>query len=207
MTDIKADYLDPKVYNAVYMYMTYDNVLALRLALCTGLRIGDVLKVKTTDIKGQTLNYTAEKTGKTGKKKIPLTLAAELRRNAAAYRSEYCFPHRLDPTKHRTRQAVFKSLRNACKRAGVTAHVTPHSTRKTYAVELTERSGLAATQAELQHTRSDTTMLYAFANLTDKAAEPTKAATDYDTVYRAVGDALTDFFKNYAHAKFGENQS
>ena len=47
----------------------------------------------------------------------------------------------------------------------VPLNVSPHSARKTYAVELRKEEGLAAVQSELQHNNMSTTMLYAFADL------------------------------------------
>ena len=40
---MRTDYLNPALYNKLYTVMTYENVLALRVSLETGLRVGDVL--------------------------------------------------------------------------------------------------------------------------------------------------------------------
>lgn len=141
--------------------MQYENVLALRVSLETGLRIGDVLKIKPCDLQGFTIKYTAEKTGKVGKKVLSADLANRLKRISGKH---WIFAGR-DPQKHRTRQAVFKDLKKACKECGINGNIAPHSARKTYAVELFHDSGINAVQRELQHDRVDTTMLYAFADV------------------------------------------
>ena len=61
---MRTDYLNPQIYNRLYGVMTYDNVLALRVSLETGLRIDDVLSLKRGDLTGRTITGTAEKTGK-----------------------------------------------------------------------------------------------------------------------------------------------
>ena len=64
---MRTDYIKPSIYKEVYQLMQYENALALRTSLETGLRIGDVLKMRPADIQGRTITYTAQKTGKAGK--------------------------------------------------------------------------------------------------------------------------------------------
>lgn len=181
---MRSQYLDKTKYNKLYSVMQYDNVLALRVALETGMRIGDVLALRTSDLRARTITYTAQKTGKSDRKVIDKQLADELRRNS---HNGYLFPGR-SGKKSRTRQTVYTDLRKACDTLGVSEHITPHSTRKTMAVDYFHEHGLEATQAALQHDRSDTTMLYAFADLLDKGGswrkEPPseKAAPSWDSI-------------------------
>lgn len=164
---MRTDYLNPQIYNRLYAVMTYDNVLALRISLETGLRIDDVLSIRTEQIKGRTIRGTAEKTGKPYKKVISADLASRLR---ALNRHGYIFPHRTKKNAHRTRQAVWANMKKAADILGVKLNAAPHSARKTYAVELLNDKGIDAVQKELQHDRISTTMLYAFSNLlTDNA--------------------------------------
>ena len=147
--------------------MTYDNVLALRISLETGLRIDDVLSLRAEQLKGRTLRGVAEKTGKPYKKAISADLASRLR---SLNRQGYIFPHRTKKNAHRTRQAVWANMKKAARLLGVELNAAPHSARKTYAVELLNDKGIDAVQKELQHDRISTTMLYAFSNLlTDNA--------------------------------------
>lgn len=87
---MRTDYLNPQLYNRLYAVMTYDNVLALRISLETGLRIDDVLSIRTEQIKGRTIRGTAEKTGKPYKKVISSDLASRLR---SLNRQGYIFSH------------------------------------------------------------------------------------------------------------------
>lgn len=159
---MRTDYLNPQIYNRLYGVMTYENVLALRVSLETGLRIDDVLSLKRDDLTGRTITGTAEKTGKPFKKPISQDLTNRLK---GLNRKGFLFPHRTKPGEHRTRQAVWANMKKAAKVIGVELNAAPHSARKTYAVEVFKDRGLGAAQKELQHDRVSTTMLYAFSNL------------------------------------------
>lgn len=163
---MKSDYMKPENYNKLFVFMTYENTLVLRVSLETGLRIGDVLKLRPDDIRGRTITYTASKTGKRGRAVISLDLAKRLKAIAG---EEYVFPKRGEPNDHRTRQTVWKDVRKASamlREAGVikNENISPHSARKTFAVEDAERYGLKHTQKALQHRDKRTTQMYAFSD-------------------------------------------
>lgn len=148
--------------------MSYENALALRTSLETGLRIGDVLALKVEDLQGRTITYTAQKTNKSGKAVVSVDLANRLRKIAG---KRFVFEGR-SGDKPRTRQAVWKDVKQAT-RDIFEENVAPHSARKTFAVEDFQAHGLPHTQKALQHDRVDTTMLYAFADmLTHKKKAP-----------------------------------
>ena len=107
---MRTDYLNPQIYNRLYGVMTYENVLALRISLETGLRIDDILSLRAEQLKGRTLRGVAEKTGKPYKKVISVDLANRLR---ALNRQGYIFPHRTKKGEHRTRQAVWSNMKKA----------------------------------------------------------------------------------------------
>lgn len=183
-------YITPRTYNALYSVMQYENALALRVALETGARIGDVVALRRENLHGLKITYTAQKTGKTTTKKVSLELMRQLLNNC---RNEYgwVFGGR-DARRHRTRQAVWKDVKKAAARLQLQGNVAPHSARKTYAVELMHEKGLPAVQSELQHDRTETTMLYAFADLltsqqTKKEAPQTGASEE---IIRAIADLL-----------------
>lgn len=159
--NMKADYINPSVYNKIYHLMQYENALALRVSLETGLRIGDVLALTPGQLQGNCITYVAQKTGKSGKKYISADLSRRLRRVSD---KNFIFPGRFDD-KPRTRQTVWKDVKKAAKMLGIAENATCHSARKTYAVELFHNSGLPKVQKELQHDRVDTTMIYAFADM------------------------------------------
>lgn len=143
--------------------MQYENGLALRVSLETGLRIGDVLKCRPSDLQGCRLSYTAEKTGKSGVKTLSKRLAAALRRNC---NESWIFPGRYrTKTGHRTRQAVYRDLKKVCKRLGVEGQISPHSARKSYAVEDFHEHGLDHVKRELQHDDAGVTLLYALSDM------------------------------------------
>lgn len=159
---MRTDYLNPQIYNRLYGVMTYENVLALRVSLETGLRIDDVLSLKRGDLTGRTITGTAEKTGKPFKKPISQDLANRLK---GLNRKGFLFPHRTKPGEHRTRQAVWANMKKAARVLDIELNAAPHSARKTYAVEVFKDRGLGAAQNELQHDRVSTTMLYAFSDM------------------------------------------
>lgn len=179
---MRTDYIQKELYNKIYLKMSYENALALRTSLETGLRIGDVLALKVEDLKGRTITFTAQKTKKQGRAVVSSDLANRLKRIAG---KRFIFEGR-SGNKPRTRQAVWKDVKQATK--GFAENVAPHSARKTFAVEDFQTHGLPHTQKALQHDRADTTMLYAFADmLTQKKKSPTLDIVEFaNTVARIV---------------------
>ena len=137
------------------------NATVMRTALHTGLRIGDVLALKTEQLAPR-FWITEAKTGKRRQVGLPKPLLAEIKAGAGDI---WAFPGR-DPTKHRTRQAVWHDVKRAAKLFRFKMNATPHSFRKLYAVRMLERTGdLEAVQKSLNHTFPSTTMIYAMANV------------------------------------------
>lgn len=168
--------------------MQYNNVLALRVSLETGLRIDDVLSLRTENLKGRTIVGTAEKTGKPFKKTLSADLAKRLKQVKG---SIYIFPHRLKKDKHRTRQAVWKDVKKAARLLGIKGNIAPHSARKTYAVELFKDKGIAAVQEQLQHDRLNTTMIYAFADMLDRGNKNVCSNYDLDLLAEMIAEKVT----------------
>ena len=170
----KTDYLPEAEYNRIYPYMSRDNALALEVAVATGMRIGDVLKIRKRDIVGTSVRYTAQKTGKKGVAPLPRHLADILRKRCSRA-ADYVFPGS-GKTGHRTRQAVWKDVRKAAELAGIDDRlIAPHSARKTFAVELMHSKGIEAVQEALQHSRRDVTELYALSDIGGAGLEQTIA--------------------------------
>lgn len=161
---MKADYVTSDALRLLVNTMRPDNGLALRVCLETGLRIGDALKIRPEDISGRVLSYVAEKTGKSGKKTLSPELARLLARNGD---ERWVFPGRYRSTKtgHRTRQAVYRDLKRVAAKLGVAGQISPHSARKSYAVEEYHKHGLDAVRQELQHDSSAVTAIYALADV------------------------------------------
>lgn len=191
---MRTDYLNPQLYNRLYACMTYENVLALRVALETGLRIDDVLSLRTDQIRRRTISGTAHKTDKGFRKAVSADLAKRLAA-LTPNKGGFIFPHRLDPLRHRTRQAVWNNMKMAARRLGVELNAAPHSARKTYAVEMFRDKGLEQTQRELQHDRISTTMLYAFSDMLCGAQHQTQDIVDMDAFAEIIAEKVAEKLK------------
>lgn len=179
---MRSEYITREVWQALLPSMTYDNALAIAVSLETGLRIGDVLRLQVSDLSDSSIAYVAQKTGKSGTAACSPALIARLRGNA--HGGTYCFPAR-GGSRHsyRSRQAVWANVRKAATAAGIKPHVSPHTARKTYAVDLYHRRGIAAVQAALQHGDVNTANLYALADVQG-------ATYDRDRLVRDVSDEV-----------------
>lgn len=143
-----------------------ENRLAVRVAMHTGLRISDVLRLRPKDLRTSRPTIRESKTGKTRRISLPRDLLEELRQNAGDY---WVFPGRADPRKHRTRQAVYKDIRQAAavfQRTGAVrrGQVSTHTARKIAAVDARKRGGMEAAQRLLNHSDPAITVLYALAD-------------------------------------------
>ena len=138
-----------------------ENALVARVMLCTGLRVGDVLELTPEQIR-PSVRVTERKTGKSRTVRIPKGLCAEVLARAGVY---WAFPSPKDPTRHRSRQAVWADIKRAQKACRFTVNLGTHSMRKAYAVRLMHRyHDLAKVQAALLHDRPEVTLLYALAD-------------------------------------------
>ena len=160
---MRSEFVNSDSLRLLTSLMEYENGLALRVCIETGLRIGDVLKIKKRDLDGNKLHFVASKTGKSGTKEISTKLQKELER---FWRSpdDFIFKGR-GKSGHRTRQAVYLDLKRACERMGVEGQISPHSARKSYAVKTFHDKGLNAVQKELQHRNVSDTFLYCLSDL------------------------------------------
>lgn len=187
---MRAGYIKSSDYNKAYMLMQYDNALAMRTSLETGMRIGDVLSLTRTDIDGRKIQCVAHKTGKSMVKTISADLAKRLSQIGG---NVYVFEGRSGEPK--TRAAVWRDVKQAAAQLGL-PQMTCHSARKTYAVELFARKGITAVQKELQHDTLDTTMLYAFANIlqadvgTVGDTETVKSDTEIKDIAEYIADTV-----------------
>ena len=138
-----------------------ENALVARVMLATGLRVGDVLELTPGQIK-PVLSVVERKTGKKRRVRIPPTLCEDVLRRSG---SLWAFPSPKDPTKHRTRQAVWADIKRAQKACRLTVNLGTHSMRKIYAVRLMHKYGdLGKVQKALLHDRPEVTVLYALAD-------------------------------------------
>lgn len=170
--------------------MPADAWLPFRVSLETGLRIGDVVKLRRIDLKDDGLHFTAEKTGKRGVAKI----SASLRQALEKKRGKWLFPSPYKAGKHITRQCAWARIKKACERSGHDPQgISPHSLRKLFAVELYREKGFRAVQEALQHSNAATTELYSFADWsTGKSADLPLRRKDLQLLINMVLEALSD---------------
>lgn len=157
---MKTEYILNEQVEHVLAALTPENRMVCRVMLHTGLRVGDVLNLKTDEIKSR-FWITEQKTGKRRCVGLPGPLLASLRKIAG---KEYVFAGR-DGEGHRTRQAVWKDVKRAAQAFRLKQNVAPHSLRKVYAVELLEKYGdIEKVRRALNHSSLEVTLIYAMAD-------------------------------------------
>lgn len=142
--------------------LTYENRLAIMVSLLTGLRIGDVLNLRSRDLIRDRFTITEEKTLKRRTIHIPDKLRDEL---ISISGKIYVFENRLSARKHRTRQAVYKDIKRAAKAFRIKSNISCHTARKIYAVsEYKKDFSVARVKKLLNHSNEAVTMIYAIAD-------------------------------------------
>ena len=158
----RSSYVEPTALGLVLAALQPTNRLVFEVMLATGLRVGDVLKLTTEQVKRQRFTVRESKTGKTRRVYLPAKLQLQLLAQAGRL---YAFEGRTDWRKHRTRQAVWKdTVRCAAffQRGGSVpkgATVSPHSENR--------RTGdLDAVRRKLNHDPAHmaTTLVYALSD-------------------------------------------
>ena len=154
-----TEYLLRREMEHVLAALTPSNRLVCRVCLQTGLRVGDVVSLKTRDLKGQ-FWITEAKTKKRRRVNLPRELLDQVKAQAGEV---WAFPGR-KPGQHRTRQAVWADVKRAARAFRIRQNIAPHSFRKVYAVELLRRCGdVKRVQRALNHSDCATTMVYVMA--------------------------------------------
>lgn len=189
---MRAKYLTEIELGAVERVMTPDEWLPFAVALDTGMRIGDVVRIQWRDVQGSRVSFVAQKTGKRGTAFLTESTAHILwsRRRKAA--SPWVFPSPTNADRHISRQSLWKRLKTACKRCRINADgISPHSLRKVYGVREYRAHGLSAAQAGLQHTDVGTTEIYVLSDwlTADNADEPLRRS-DMARIIRFVAEWL-----------------
>lgn len=169
---MKAEYMLQREVDLVLAALTPANRQVMRVALHTGLRLGDVLALKSDQLQPH-FWVTESKTGKRRQVGLPEPLLSDLKKTAGR---EWVFEGR-SPEKHRTRQAVWKDVKRAAKAFRLPANIAPHSARKVYAAELMERYGdIDKVRRALNHSSEAVTMIYAMADQQRRAKDRRRAA-------------------------------
>lgn len=169
---MKAEYLFNREVELVLAALTPANRLVMRTALRTGLRISDVLSLKTQQLAPH-FWVTERKTKKRRQIGLPEPLLSDLKKSAGAI---WVFPGR-NPEKHRTRQAVWKDVKRAAKAFRLKANAAPHSARKIYAAELMAKYGnIERIRRALNHNSETITLIYALAEQERQVKDRRRAA-------------------------------
>src|SRR5690554_1579032 len=113
-----ANYIIKKDLETVISHMYQDNRLAMQVALATGMRVSDVLKIPIGFVRhNRRFRVVETKTGKSKWVYIPAKLRAEILQTRPVGHTDayYVFTGRLSPLEHRTRQAVYKDMQRVLK--------------------------------------------------------------------------------------------
>ena len=165
---MKTEYLLQREVDKVLSILTPANALVMRVALHTGLRVGDVLALKTDKLAPR-FWVTESKTGKRRQIGLPEPLLTDLKNSSGA---EWVFEG-VNPKNHRTRQAVWKDVKRASRAFRLPQNVAPHSARKVFAVDLLQKYGdIERVKRALNHSSEAVTLIYALA---DRALESKNA--------------------------------
>lgn len=155
-----TEYLLQKEVDKVLSVLTPQNALVMRVALHTGLRVGDCLQIKTAQLAPR-FWITERKTGKRKQIGLPQPLLNDLKKNAGEF---WVFQGRY-PEKHRSRQAVWKDVKRAAAAFRLKQNIAPHSARKVFAVDLLSKYGdIERVKRALNHSSISVTMIYAMAD-------------------------------------------
>jgi integrase len=165
---LKTEYLLQREVDQILAVLTPGNALVMRVALHTGLRVGDVLALKTAQLAPR-FWVTESKTGKRRQIGLPEPLLSDIKNAAGEY---WAFPGE-KPERHRTRQAVWKDVKRAARAFRLPQNIAPHSARKVFAVDLLQKYGdIERVRRALNHSNEAVTLIYALA---DRALESKNA--------------------------------
>ncbi len=155
-----TEYLLNREIQHVLAALTKQNALIVETVLHTGLRVSDVLELRTEQLR-PSMWVVEKKTGKRHRCGLPSDLLCRIVAQAGPV---WAFPG-AKPGTHKTRQAVWKDIKRASRAFRLPQNVGTHSFRKVYAVELLERYGdLRRVQRAMGHSNPSVTAVYAMAD-------------------------------------------
>jgi len=160
-----TEYLLDREVGHVLACLMPQNRLIMRTVLHTGLRISDVLELRTEQLVPSGW-LTEKKTGKRRRYGLPQPLLSEIQHQAGKV---WAFPSpvkRGRVERHKTRQAVWHDVKRAQKAFRLEQNVGTHSFRKVYAVKLMEKYGdIEKVRRALNHDSDSVTAIYAMADV------------------------------------------
>lgn len=154
---VTTRYLDKESWQVLRRLLMPANALVLEVMLYTGLRVSDVLMLRTSELS----NYFTISECKTVKPR-EVALSDELLQKLRAQASDpWVFASPMYPSQPRTRQAVWADIKRAAKAMRIPLVIAPHSARKSYACELyKETRSIEQVREALNHDRITTTAIY-----------------------------------------------
>lgn len=159
---MKSDWISDQAVEHVLAALTPANCLACQISMATGLRIGDVLSLKKEQMLHERISIYEQKTNKIKRVYIPLQLRQQALMQSGPI---YVFTSRLNGSKPRTRQAVYKDIRRAARAFRMEERVSPHTMRKIWAVDRRKAGDSAAKiQKQLNHSSRAITEIYMLAD-------------------------------------------
>ena len=143
----------------------------LELLYATGIRVTELMTLKVEDV-NMPMSYI---TCRTGSKERVIPFGREAKTALSKYLGESRMAMVEDPTsdilfancsgKQMSRQGFWKLIKYYAKKAGITADITPHTLRHSFAAHLVENGAdLRAVQEMLGHSDISTTQIYASMN-------------------------------------------
>lgn len=158
---MKTEYLLNKEVERVLAALMPQNQLIVWVVLRNGMRLSDVLEMKTADLKPSGW-YVEKKTGKRRRFGLDAPLLAAIQAQAGEV---WAFPGRR-PGEHKTRQAVWYDVKRASRAFRLPQNVGPHSFRKVYAAKLMAKYGdLERVRRNLNHSSASVTAIYAISDV------------------------------------------
>ena len=157
-----TEYLLDREIGRVLAALMPQNALIIETVLQTGLRISDVLELRTSQLK-PSMWVLEKKTGKRHRCGLPQPLLTRILEQADP--DGWAFPSPTKRSRHKTRQAVWADVKRAAKAFRITQNVGTHSFRKVYAVRLLDRYGdIAKVQRAMAHASPSVTAIYCMAD-------------------------------------------
>ena len=156
-----TEYLLNREIERVLAALMPQNRLIMRVILRNGMRITDVLELRTEQL-ALSGWYIEKKTGKRRRFGLDKQLLEDIRAQAGPV---WAFPGR-DGRSHKTRQAVWHDVKRAARAFRLPQNVGTHSFRKAYAVRLMAKYGdLDRVRRNLNHSSASVTAIYAISDV------------------------------------------
>lgn len=163
---MKSDFIERDKVEKILLLVSPKVRLICEVAIATGLRIGDIVLLKTSQIeKSNRVTVREQKTRKSRRIYLRRDLLCRLRVQSGDI---WVFSGR-NSSKHFSRQGVWKALKKAAKLCDYSENISPHTFRKYYAVNLMRKGfDLQYVSRRLGHSNEFVTMIYALADVLSK---------------------------------------